>query len=232
MKADSCSSEGRETHTPPRFKVCCIASVAEAMVAVSHGAWAIGLVSEMPSGPGVIPEALIGEIAASVPSEVATFLLTSSRHADAIIAQQHRCGVNTIQLCDRPAPRVMKQLRDALPGVQLVQVIHVIDESAIEEASHAASTADALLLDSGNPDKAIKELGGTGRVHDWSLSRQIREDVDVPVILAGGLTPENVATAVREVSPFGVDVCSGLRSGGRLDEDKLIRFVRALDRAG
>jgi len=197
-------------------------------MAVRHGAWAIGLVSAMPSGPGVIPENAIAEISASVRSAVATFLLTSSRDAGEIIAQQERCGVDTIQLCDRPVPGAMNKLRAALPGIRLVQVIHVVDESAIEEARHAASVADALLLDSGNPHKAIKELGGTGRTHDWSVSRRIRETVDVPVFLAGGLTPENIVDAVRQVRPFAVDVCSGLRTGGQLDEDKLVRFARAI----
>jgi phosphoribosylanthranilate isomerase len=183
----------------------------------------------MPSGPGVIPEKTIAEIAASVPSGVATFLLTSSRDAGEIIAQQRRCGVGTIQLCDRPVPGVMSEIRDALPGIRLVQVVHVTDESAIQEARHAAAEADAILLDSGDPRTAIKELGGTGRVHDWSISRRIRESVGVPVFLAGGLTPDNVAEAVRQVSPFGVDVCSGLRTGGQLDEEKLVRFVRSLE---
>jgi len=199
------------------------------MIAVHHGASAVGLVSAMPSGPGVISEETIAEIAASVPSGVATFLLTSSRDTGEIIAQQHRSGVDTVQLCDRPLPGVMGELRDALPGIRFVQVIHVVDESAIEEARHAASTAHALLLDSGDPRKAIKELGGTGRTHDWSISRRIREAIDVPVFLAGGLTPDNVAEAVRQVGPFGVDVCSGLRTDGHLDEDKLARFVNSLN---
>ena len=198
------------------------------MIAVRHGTWAVGLVSAMPSGPGVISEKTIAEIAASVPSGVATFLLTSSRDAGEIIDQQRRCGVDTIQLCDRLAPGTVSELREALPGVRLVQVIHVVDESAIDEARRAALSAHALLLDSGDPRKAIKELGGTGRVHDWSISRRIREIVNVPVFLAGGLTPDNVAEAVRQVGPYGVDVCSGLRTGGHLDEDKLVRFVRSL----
>lgn len=229
LRAERPSIEGRARRFRTRVKVCCIATIEEAEIAVCRGAWAIGLVSEMPSGPGVIPEETIAEIAASVGSVVATFLLTSSRNAGEIISQQQRCGVDTIQLCDRPAPGVMSEIRDALPGIRLVQVVHVMDESAIHEARHAAKQADAILLDSGNPRSPIKELGGTGRVHDWSISRRIRESVSVPVFLAGGLTPENVAEAVREVSPFGVDVCSGLRTGGQLDQDKLVRFVRSLE---
>lgn len=229
MRADLPSGEGRVPRANPHFKVCCIASVEEAKIAVCYGAWAVGLVSSMPSGPGVIPEETVAEITASVPSSVATFLLTSSREPGEIINQQRRCGVDTIQLCDRLAPETLIELREALPGIRLVQVVHVVDEKAIDEARHTASAAHALLLDSGNPRKAIKELGGTGRVHDWSVSRRIREIVDLPVFLAGGLTPDNVAEAVRHVEPFGVDVCSGLRTGDHLDKAKLARFVGSLE---
>jgi phosphoribosylanthranilate isomerase len=87
---------------------------------------------------------------------------------------------------------------------------------------------DALLFDSGNPSLAVKELGGTGRVHDWSISRRIREQVNVPVFLAGGLNAGNAAEAARQVRPFGLDICSGVRTDGRLDESKLRAFVEAL----
>ena len=87
---------------------------------------------------------------------------------------------------------------------------------------------DALLLDSGNPSLAVKELGGTGRTHDWKLSRRIRDSVSIPVFLAGGLTPSNVADAVAAVEPFGLDVCSGVRSDGNLDPVKLRAFVDAV----
>jgi phosphoribosylanthranilate isomerase len=91
-----------------------------------------------------------------------------------------------------------------------------------------APEVDALLLDSGNQSLPVKELGGTGRTHDWSVSRRIVEAAPVPVYLAGGLTPDNVGEAVRRVRPFGVDVCSGVRSGGRLDEARLAAFAAAV----
>jgi phosphoribosylanthranilate isomerase len=178
----------------------------------------------MPSGPGVIAEETIAEIAATVPPGVATFLLTSKRDAESIIAQQRRCRVNTIQLCDSVEPGCHAKLREALPGIALVQVVHVTGPESLDEAVWVASEVDALLLDSGNQKLAVKELGGTGRTHDWRLSRKIVESVACPVFLAGGLTPENVTSAVREVQPFGLDVCSGLRSNGRLDENKVRRF--------
>ncbi|HYO56100.1 phosphoribosylanthranilate isomerase [Archangium sp.] len=214
-------------HTP-RIKICCISSVEEAWAAIRAGASALGLVSSMPSGPGVIPEQLIAEISAAVPPPIATFLLTCGQDARDIIAQQRRCRTNTVQLCDRLTAGSYADLRGAMPGVSLVQVIHVTGEESLEEALSVAPHVDALLLDSGNQSLAVKELGGTGRVHDWSISRRIREQVRVPVFLAGGLRPENVGEAIRQVGPFGLDLCSGVRTAGRLDEEKLARFFARL----
>jgi len=182
----------------------------------------------MPSGPGVIGEEAIAEITASVPLPIATFLLTCERTAIAIAAQQRRCRTNTIQICDYVESSVYRELRRELPGIALVQVIHVIDGEAVELARAAAQYVDALLLDSGNPSLAVKELGGTGRMHDWEISRRIRDVVGVPVFLAGGLTPANVAQAVKMVQPFGLDLCSGVRTNDVLDEAKLAAFFQAL----
>jgi phosphoribosylanthranilate isomerase len=193
-------------------------------MAVECGASAVGLVSEMPSGPGVIGEDLIAEIAARVPPTVATFLLTCKQDADSIVEQQQRCRVNTLQLCDRVATDVYTELRARLHGVSIVQVVHVAGVESLEEALSVARHVDALLLDSGNQSLAVKELGGTGRTHDWNVSRRIVEASPVPVFLAGGLKPENVAEAIETVRPFGLDVCSGVRTDGRLDAGRLKRF--------
>ncbi|KFA87349.1 phosphoribosylanthranilate isomerase [Archangium violaceum] len=217
-----------EASSTPRVKVCCISSVEEARAAIRAGVSALGLVSSMPSGPGVISEALITEIAATVPPSIGTFLLTCGQDARDIIAQQRRCRTNTVQLCDRLTAGTYADLRGAMPGISLVQVIHVTGEESLEEALSVAPHVDALLLDSGNQALAVKELGGTGRVHDWSISRRIREQVNVPVFLAGGLRPENVGEAIRQVGPFGLDLCSGVRTEGRLDTEKLARFFTRL----
>jgi phosphoribosylanthranilate isomerase len=210
-----------------RVKICCISSAEEASLAVRYGASALGLVSAMPSGPGVIPDNLIAEIAATVPPGVATFLLTSAQDAQTIIAQQRHAGVNTLQICDRLTDGSYEDIRAALPGIKLVQVIHVTGPESLDEARMAATQVDAILLDSGNQSLAVKELGGTGRVHDWTVSRAIRAAIDIPLYLAGGLNAGNVAEAIEAVGPFALDICSGVRTDGWLDEAKLGAFMRA-----
>lgn len=214
----------------PRVKICCISSVAEAALAVRYGASALGLVSQMPSGPGVIDDAQISEIAATVPPGVSTFLLTALTQADAIVAQHAICRTSTLQLVDALSVAELQKLRHALPAIKLVQVIHVLGQESVEQAREIAPYVDALLLDSGNPNLAVKELGGTGRVHNWELSRQIREQVSRPIFLAGGLRASNVELAIRSVQPFGLDLCSSVRTDGRLDEAKLAEFMRRAGR--
>jgi len=209
-------------------KICCMASVEEALTAIRLGASAIGLVSRMPSGPGPIEEQLIAKIVAALPSTIDTFLLTCETSASAIVAQQRRTGTSTLQLVDRVEPGAHAELRARLPGLRLVQVIHVTGAESVDEAVEAANEVDALLLDSGNPGLAVKELGGTGRRHDWAISARIRAQSPVPVYLAGGLNSSNVGEAIATVEPFGVDVCSGVRTGGRLDLEKLTAFMEAV----
>ena len=215
-----------------RIKICCIQSVEEAALAVGHGASALGLVGEMPSGPGVIDDALIAEIADSVPPPIATFLLTSRTEPEDIIDHIRRCRTTAVQIVDAVAPRAYEAIRQALPHVKIVQVIHVTGPESLAEASTCAPLVDALLLDSGRPAAAVKELGGTGRVHDWAVSQEIVSRVRCPVFLAGGLRPENVSTACRAVRPFGVDLCSGVRRDGTLDAGLLGAFVQAVASAG
>lgn len=218
------------THT--RFKVCCISSSTEADLAIEAGACALGLVSHMPSGPGVIPDDRIAEIAARVPPGVDTFLLTSLQEPESIVEQHRNVRTSALQLVDRLPRGSHAELRSALPGVRLVQGIHVVDEGAIAEAEQVAGVVHAILLDSGNPALETKELGGTGRRHDWAVSARIRERVEVPVFLAGGFNADNAAEAIEVVGPFALDACSGLRDDDfALDRDKLRRFAAAVRRS-
>jgi phosphoribosylanthranilate isomerase len=212
----------------PRVKICCIGSVEEAVLAIEYGASALGLVSHMPSGPGVISDRQIAEIAAAVPPPIGTLLLTSKQNVSDIITQHRFCRTNCIQICDHLTGGTHRELKDALPGISIIQVIHVTGPESVNEACAVAPHVDAILLDSGNQTLATKELGGTGRTHDWTLSRTIRDSIDIPMFLAGGLTPENVAQAIRDVGPFGLDICSGVRTEGKLDRHKLTRFFAAV----
>jgi phosphoribosylanthranilate isomerase len=208
-----------------RVKICCISSDDEALMAIEFGASAIGLVGKMPSGPGPISDELIRYIAKTVPPPIATFMLTSETSVKGIIQHHHKTNTNTIQIVDTLSSGSYNQLKIALPCVKIVQVIHVINERSVDEALEISGMVDAILLDSGNPNLKVKELGGTGRVHNWKLSRQIREGSKCPVFLAGGLNPGNVRQAIEEVQPFAVDVCSGVRTDGKLDREKLGFFI-------
>jgi phosphoribosylanthranilate isomerase len=214
----------------PKVKICCISSLEEAQMAISHGASALGLVAKMPSGPGVISDELIARIAKKVPPPIATFLLTSETDAPAIIEHQQRVGTNTVQIVDALQSGQYNTISEQLKGIRIVQVIHVIDESSVDEALSVAPFVDAILLDSGNPNLAVKELGGTGRVHNWKLSRKIRETAGVPIFLAGGLQAGNVREAIETVEPFGLDLCSSVRSNGHLDPRKLELFFETIAR--
>ena len=214
-----------------RVKICCITSREDAALAVRYGADALGLVSWMPTGVGVISDGEIRALAQAIPRGVRRFLLTCKRDPAAIAQQAQDAGTDAVQLVDRMARDDLRALRRALPEITLVQVIHVTGQAAVREATRVAPDVDYLLLDSGRPDAADRELGGTGRTHDWSISAEIVREVETPVFLAGGLGPDNVGDAIQQVRPFGVDVCSRLRPARRLDETLLARFVRAVEAA-
>ncbi len=213
-----------------RFKICCISSPAEVDLAVRAGASAVGLVSQMPSGPGVvISDHRIAEIIRRVPPGVDSFLLTALQDPEAVIAQQRRTRPSAVQLVDALPAGAYARLREAMPGIRLIQVIHVMDQTTIDQAISVAGDVDAVLLDSGNPTLPIKELGGTGRRHDWRISAQIVEMLQIPVFLAGGLNPANAAEAAATVQPFGLDVCTGVRGPDMaLDPAKLNQFAAAV----
>ena len=211
-----------------RIKICCISSVEEAKMAIAHGADALGLVGKMPSGPGPIEDELIAAIAKTIHPPIASFLLTSEQSSAAIIDHIKRTGVNTVQIVDELTTGTYDHIHDAIPHVRIVQVIHVSGEESIEQALTVHQHVDAILLDSGNPKAAIKTLGGTGNTHNWNISRELIKAVSVPVFLAGGLNAGNVWEAIQTAQPFGVDICSGVRTNGKLDAEKLKAFISAV----
>ena len=214
--------------TKTRVKICCISSIEEAKIAIECGASALGLVANMPSGPGVIDDELIAQISKFVPPPIATFLLTSETKPENIISHYKKLNTTTIQIVDELEKREYEIIRKELPHVKLVQVIHVIDDNSVKEAVEISKFVDAVLLDSGNPNLSVKELGGTGRIHNWDLSKKIRESISIPLFLAGGINKDNVKQAMDYVQPFGVDLCSSVRTDGKLDKEKLEDFFKAI----
>jgi len=214
-----------------KIKICCTANAEEALLARAAGATAIGLVGEMPSGPGVIGVEAAATIVGALPSDIDTFFLTSKTRADDIETELVRCGANTVQVVQHSDPREHERLQATLPQVRRVQVVHVEDESALSLIERYGQVVDALLLDSGRTAGAKPQFGGTGSVHDWSISRQFVESTDLPVYLAGGLSSKNIFDAIAAVRPAGVDVCSGVRTDGALDPEKLQAFMAEINRA-
>jgi phosphoribosylanthranilate isomerase len=211
-----------------RVKICCISTIEEADMGVKYGASSLGLVGKMPSGPGIISDEQIYKIVQTVPPAISTFLLTSETAVNDIIEHYTKTQTSTIQIVDKLKQGTYETIKNALPAVKIVQVIHVIDENTIDEAIEISELVDAILLDSGNPNLHIKELGGTGRVHNWNISKKIVSQIKVPVFLAGGLHADNVQQAIDAVQPFGVDLCSAVRTNNMLDPFKLEKFFNAI----
>lgn len=212
----------------PKVKICCISSINEAKMAIEHGAAALGLVGPMPSGPGIITNETIAAITATLPPAISSFLLTSETVASNIIQHHQLVHTNTIQIVDALSEGTYQEIKKALPGIKIVQVIHVMNEHSVTEALQIAEQVDALLLDSGNPNLDVKVLGGTGKTHNWNLSKMIVDQSRVPVFLAGGINAENVRAAIDMVQPFGVDLCSSVRTNKQLDPQKLSAFFKAV----
>lgn len=207
-----------------RIKVCCIKSTHEARLALEAGAELLGLVSETLEGPGAISDEQIRSIATGLSEGVVSCLLTAETNPGAIAAHAVRTGVHAIQLVGEISPRDVARLRERLPGRELIKVVHVEGDDSTRIAAEYGESADTLLLDSAVRDPQGDRLGGTGRVHDWRVSRDIVRASRIPVLLAGGLTPENVSEAIDAVRPAGVDVCSGLRPTGVLEPRLARRF--------
>lgn len=229
-----------EARPGPALKVCCIQTVAEMQLALEAGATWVGLVGAMPSGPGPVDDSRIRAMVEEAPADITPVLLTARTTAREIAGHLEATGLATrlregrtagVQLVRHLPPGVRGELRGLLPGLTVVQVLHVEGPAALDRVEELARHADLLLLDSGRPGAPVAELGGTGRTHDWSVSRRVVDRAPVPVLLAGGLRPGNVAEAVKAVRPAGVDVCSGLRNeDGALVPERLRAFARMLAR--
>jgi len=214
------------------IKICCIQDENEAKLAIDCGAEALGLVSEMPSGWGPIPEEVIGRIAKTIPPFVTSVLLTSKTNARDIIEQQQVTQCNAIQIVDAFPISEYALLRQAMPGISILQAVHVYGTESIDHAKAVAPHVDGLILDTGSPHGAdVRVLGGTGQTHDWTISAAIVQAVSTPVFLAGGLKTHNIAEAMQTTKSYGIDLCTGVRTNTHLDPDKLRAFMTAARQA-
>ncbi|MEM0923705.1 MAG: phosphoribosylanthranilate isomerase, partial [Pseudomonadota bacterium] len=213
-----------------KVKICCMADPGEAAMAAAAGAEYIGLVGPMPSGPGTLTLEDAAEIARSAPPSATPVLLSSATTALDLVREAEAAGAGVIQIVQHVSPGIHAELVAQAPGLECWQVIHVEDRTAVDLIRSFDEQPDAFLLDSGRPARG--ELGGTGRVHDWAISRDCVAATARPVFLAGGLTPENVGEAIRQVRPQGVDLCTGVRLDGRLNAVRLATFMQIVSDAG
>jgi phosphoribosylanthranilate isomerase len=212
-----------------RIKVCGNRSEDDLTAAVAAGADAVGLISGVThvSEDAIEPDRAAA-LARLVPPYVSVVLVTHLATVESILALADRVRPDTLQPHGEIEPSVCAAVREARPLLRTSQAVHVTGPEAVERAARFAPHCDALLLDSRTADR----LGGTGRTHDWSLSRRIADRLGLPVILAGGLTAENVAQAIGVVEPYAVDVNSEVDdSNGDKDPQRLRAFTMAARRA-
>jgi phosphoribosylanthranilate isomerase len=208
-----------------RVKICGMRRVEDALAAVLAGADAVGcLVGLDYASPDRVDPAVARVIFESLPPFIARVLVTHRTGLADVTALMRESGATVAQLHGEFPTVAISALREALPYATIVKSVHVTGEETIAAAVAASRVADAVLLDT----KARGRIGGTGVTHDWSISARIAAATSKPVILAGGLTPDNVAEAVAHVRPYAVDVNSGTRGAdGFKDHAKIRAFVAA-----
>ena len=217
---------------PVRVQIAGVSTLDEALAAAAAGADALGFTVCLPTGlHDGLTEAKARGIVAALPPFIASVAITYVDNARAAIELCRYLGVSTLQLHGAFPTRDLPLLRAGLPHLKIIRAVHVTGPEAIAEARALERHADAIILDT--YDAATGRHGATGKVHDWSVSRALVEQVRTPMILAGGLTAENVAAAIDTVHPWGVDVHTGVEGAdGRRDLERMRRFITAAKRAG
>lgn len=213
--------------TSPRVKICGIRTEADVRIAVASGADAVGFISGVTHrSEDALAREHAAELVAATPPYVSTVLVTHLEHAEEIVGLAEIVGVDTIQVHGLVSSKTLRAVFDQSRGRwRITRVVHVTGDDSVGEALHVADACHAVHLDSRTADR----LGGTGRTHDWSISRKIVDalaSLGVPVILSGGLRPDNVADAVTAVRPYAVDVNSGVENErGDKDLSQSLQFV-------
>ena len=203
-----------------RVKICGLTNPADLQAAVEAGADAVGVISEVSvATPREVDRGTAAELVAAVPPFVTATLVTMPEDPESAVDLVRTVQPDALQVHGSFDADELGFIR-AETGVKLIQVI---DHTEVDRAHELDGVVDALLVDSTDESGA----GGTGETHDWEATGELAETLTTPVILAGGLTPENVGEAVGVAAPFGVDVASGVESsGGEKDHTAVATFVR------
>ncbi len=209
-----------------RVKICGIKTLEDALAAAEAGADELGFHVGLTGARAPLEADNVAKIIAELPENVESVMVTSVTEAEQLIQLARKTGAQVIQLYGDATPETIGDVRKALPGIKVWKVLNVSDESSIEKAKEYQDSADAIALDTLNKETGVR--GGTGKTHDWNISKKIVESISIPVILAGGLNPENVADAVKTVHPYGLDVNSGVSNpDGSKNIEKVKAFVQA-----
>jgi len=203
-----------------RAKICGIRDPGARDAAVASGADAVGFVVEIPRSRRSIGRKEAKSLIRGLPPFVSSVVVVEPKSAAEAASIALDTGADVLQVNGTLVVEDLSTLREMV-AARLVATVPAVP-GALEEARRIAGVADALLVDSQEGGK----LGGTGAVHDWNLSADLVEAVGAPVILAGGLSPENVAEAIRAVGPYAVDVSTGVETEGRKDPAKIAAFLR------
>jgi len=205
-----------------RVKICGLTREEDLAIAVAAGADAVGFIVGVPSSPRNISLEKAKKLIRRVPIFVKSVLVMVPTSVDALLNTYEKLSPDAIQIHGENLPEA-SLLRERLPSTPLIRAIHANPVNALEVASAASKSFDAILLDS----SAHGKYGGTGVVHDWELSKRVNQAIlPKPLILAGGLSPENVKDAIRAVQPYAVDVCTSVESRpGIKDPRKVLAFI-------
>ncbi len=205
-----------------KVKICGITNMNDALLAAEYGADFLGFIVDIEKSEDSLSRSVARDLIMQVPLEITPVMVTYLNKASDVVELARFVKPMAIQFHADITVGEIGKIRKALPKMKIIKAVHVTGEKAIDEAKKFEDYADYILLDS----KSKGKIGGTGKTHNWNISRKIVEKCKKPVILAGGLNPENVLDAVRIVKPFGVDVNSGVKSSPRKkDADKMERFI-------
>jgi phosphoribosylanthranilate isomerase len=205
-----------------KVKICGITSNEDLVTAVEAGADAVGFVVNVPSSPRNLALGEAERLMKNTPVFVKNVVVTVPKRLSELIETYERLRPDILQIHGHNLSDSV--IREKLANTRLIRAIQVKSDYAVDEAIKATNTFDAILVDSFVPGR----LGGTGKVHNWELSKRVRQKIHPkPLILAGGLNPENVQGAIRVVKPYAVDVSSGIESQpGIKDSKKVFEFIK------